>query len=181
MLSSYRIPSRKFAYLATKMMTIFYRFQAASTAHGNDYFSTFRYCLCYVLSLFRLLGMWQNGSERFWQEIACLGLHDIPEALTAGSFMSHKAVSLFSESWGQEGHLRNLRETPQMILDVSGAYKSSWRRSFKGWKVILSRSPMISDLTSGFEMYGGVADWFQVVVSLVVGGIIHGKACILLC
>jgi len=40
---------------------------------------------------------------------------------------------------------------------------------------------MISDLTSGFEMYGGVADWFQVVVSLVVGGIIHGKACILLC
>lgn len=176
MLSRYRIPFRKSAYLATKMMTIFYQFQAASTTHGNDSFSTFLYCLGYDANLLRLVGMWQNGSERFWQEIACLGFHGIPEALTAGSFTSHKAASLFSESGRQRGHLRDLRETPQMILDLNGAYRSS-RRSFGGWKVILSRSPVLSDLTRAFEMYGGVADWFQVIVSSVVGGITHGKAC----
>lgn len=158
------------------MVTIFYQFQAASTAHGNYSFSTFLYCLWYDVNLFRLLGMWQNGSERFWQEIACLGLHGIPEALTAGLFTSHKAMPLFSESWRQGGHLGDLREAAQMILDVSGAYRSSWR-SFGEWKVILNGSPMISDLTSVFEMYGGVEDWFQVIVSLIVGGITHGKAC----
>lgn len=46
----------------------------------------------------------------------------------------------------------------KMFLDVSGACRSSLR-SCGGWKVILSRSPMISDLTRVFEMsYGGVAD-----------------------
>lgn len=57
MLSRYRIPFRKSAYLASKMMTIFYQFQAASTTHGNDSFSTFLYCLGYDANLLRLVGM----------------------------------------------------------------------------------------------------------------------------
>lgn len=40
-----------------------------------------------------------------------MALHDIPEALSVGSFTSHKAFSL-----RQGGHMRDLREIPKLSL-----------------------------------------------------------------